>query len=157
MSFISSAAPSAPSSIFEMARATAAASPRLTRSPRLLVTVGIKNQKRISHAAAQRRSERQLNRIFRCAVAPLREKCLSNLSQQLARDDDPLDLRSSFSDRAELRVAPVFLRRVIFRVTIPAVYLDRLLANFHTHLRRIQLRHRRLFRRLLACILHPRR
>src|SRR6185503_1738977 len=107
MSFINAAAPSAPSSIFEIARATAAASPLLTRSLRLFVGEGIL--------------------CFLCLL-------WLKGSQDLTGDDDALDLGGPFSDRAELRVAPVFLRRIVFRVPVPAVDLDRLLANLHTHL-----------------------
>src|SRR5438132_5900520 len=79
----------------------------------------------------------------------------SSLPQYLARYDDALYLRSSFADRAKLRVAPVFLRRVIFRVAIAAMNLDRFLANAHAYLRSEELGHRRFFGCLLALVLHP--
>src|ERR1700752_1180598 len=79
-----------------------------------------------------------------------------HLSQHFTRDDDSLNLGGPFSDRAQLRVAPVLLGWIVFRVTIPAVDLDRFFANMNAHFGCKELGHRRFFRRLLALILHPR-
>src|SRR5215213_11131633 len=100
-----------------MARATAAASPLLTRSLRLLVPITIENPNSLDalfpgsagvSPALPRRTPRS-NRAGETPALPgksasqLRASAL-NLSQNFASDDDPLNLRRPFSDRAELRI-----------------------------------------------------
>src|SRR6185503_14645801 len=58
----------------------------------------------------------------------IREIC-GSLSNNQLRNGLQLHVRRAFVNRAYLRVAPVFLNRIVFNVSIAAVQLDR----FRTH------------------------
>src|ERR687884_1007279 len=74
-------------------------------------------------------------------------------SEYLSRDDDALNLAGALADGAELRIAPVLFRRVIFDVAIAAVYLHGLLRYANGDFAGVELGHRGLFRRRLAGVL----
>src|ERR1700754_3422444 len=99
-----------------MARATAAASPLLTRSLRLLL------------ATKRHKSHKRINQNSFCAFCAF---LWLHLSQHFTSDDYPLNLRRPFANRAQLRVAPVFLRWIVFGVPVSAVHLDRFFANMN--------------------------
>jgi hypothetical protein len=60
---------------------------------------------------------------------------LKGLLQNFPSNDNALNLRSTFTNRAELRVAPVFFSRVVFRVTVATMYLNGVLANLDANFR----------------------
>src|SRR5262245_49027629 len=77
--------------------------------------------------------------------------------QQLARDDQPLNLARAFADRAQLDVAEVFFRRVVLHESIAAVDLDALLGRAYRDLARVELGDRRLGRSSCGlAVAHPR-
>src|ERR1700756_3192578 len=76
------------------------------------------------------------------------------LAQNLAGDDDALDLARALADGAELDVAVELFDWIILDETIAAVELYRIVANPYGNLARHQLGHRRLERSLLSRILH---
>ena len=74
----------------------------------------------------------------------------------MGRDDIALYLICSFIYLRNLRVAHIFLYRVISHITITAEYLYRVYCHFHRDIRGKHLRHRGLFcDRLSAGIDHP--
>src|SRR6187399_731937 len=76
--------------------------------------------------------------------------------QELARDDQPLNLARPLADRGQLHVAEVFLGRVVLDEAVAAVNLDAVVGDLDRDLAGIQLRHRRLERRLAAELLEIR-
>lgn len=56
--------------------------------------------------------------------------------QKLTRNDEPLNLASAFTNRAQLYVAIELLDRIIFDESIAAVNLQGLIGHLHGHLRR---------------------
>src|ERR1700740_3197999 len=73
-----------------------------------------------------------------------------SLTQQLPRNDHPLDLAGAFADRAELDVAVVFLRGEVLDEAVAPEDLHAALRRAHRDLGGIQLRHRRRLRDALA-------
>src|SRR5688572_10498685 len=77
-------------------------------------------------------------------------------AHEVTRDDDALDLARALADRAQLRVAPHALDRILAAVPVAAVDLDRVVGDAHRDLGGMELRHRgrgaeRLARILQAC------
>lgn len=64
---------------------------------------------------------------------PLRS--IAGLFQQIARDDESLDLVRAFIDLRDLCVTQHALSRVLFHVPIPAQDLDGVIGDFHCHIR----------------------
>src|SRR5260370_31375101 len=58
-----------------------------------------------------------------------------------SRDDEPLDLAGAFEERVDLGVAVPLLDREVPDIAVAAADLDRLLADLHRDLARLQLRH----------------
>src|SRR5438105_14313674 len=75
----------------------------------------------------------------------------------MARDNNSLDLRRSLSDLADLGVPHHALDRIVLRVAVAAVYLDRLDGGAHRQLGTEQLGHRRLFREWATILSQPSR
>src|SRR5689334_19345008 len=83
-------------------------------------------------------------------------KICGSLSNNQFRDRLELHVRGAFVNRADLRVAPVFLDRIVFDVSVTAVQLDRLRAHALRHARRVKLCHRRFFDEIYSRIFHAR-
>src|SRR4029079_14105456 len=84
-------------------------------------------------AKAQRNAKKQRNRRL-CAFASLREEpsfvlFCGSLSDDEFSDRLQLHVRRAFINRTDLRIAPVFLDRIILHVTITTVELNRFRAD----------------------------
>src|SRR5580658_9219243 len=75
--------------------------------------------------------------------------------QELACDDQALDLAGAFAYSAELDVAIELFDRIILGETVAAVDLHRLVGGAHRDLRSKQLGHGRLLGDALPVVLHP--
>src|SRR5215211_6733832 len=75
--------------------------------------------------------------------------------EDLARDDQPLDLRGALVDLEELRVTHELLDRVLLDVAVAAEDLDRVRGHLHRRVRGETLRERRLECRALALVEEP--
>src|SRR5437588_4060680 len=114
------------------ARASVSASARPSpRDPP--VTSATRPERSISIATARAYSARRLRVVAR--------------QEDLARDDEPLDLRGPFVDLEPLGVAHQLLDRIFLDVAVPAEDLDRVRRDLHRSVRGEALRERRLERR----------
>src|SRR5262245_13428069 len=80
---------------------------------------------------------------------------LSCCSQDLARNNNSLDLGSAFANGAELGVAPVFFSWVVFGVTVAPMDLNSFFTNLNAYFGSKEFCHRRLFCRSPSLILEP--
>src|SRR3990170_2420329 len=80
-----------------------------------------------------------------------------SLVEELARNDEALDLARAFADRQELDVAEVFLGRIVLHEPVTPVNLHAVVRGLDGDLAGEQLGHRRLARHTLAAILEIRR
>src|SRR5262245_26204085 len=92
-------------------------------------------------APAPRTNDR---RPIRCAVAIEPSPCPLPEPQQLAPDDEPLDLVRALINLHDFRVAHETLHRELPRIPDAAEDLDRVGRDLHRRVRREALRHRRL-------------
>src|SRR5436189_4912713 len=76
-------------------------------------------------------------------------------TQQLSRNDNPLDFARSFTDFADLSVPHHPFNGVLGGISVSAVELDRLGGSAHAELGRVQLSHCRFLLKGVAVLLEP--
>src|SRR5882672_3219443 len=139
------------SSMREIARAMARGSPASTRSASIELTNGLSQQSTQNPLKPQNRFSQRVLRVLRWM------SCLGSSRQELARNDQPLDLARPFADGRQLHVAEVFLGRIVLHEAVAAVDLDAVVGHLDRDFARVQLRHRRLERRAPAALFQIRR
>src|SRR5687767_3657134 len=85
----------------------------------------------------------------------MRTASTADLFQEVARNDETLDLTRSLSDLADLRVAEHALDGILLGIPVAAVDLDRLDRGPHGQLRTEQLRHRGRLAERLTTLCEP--
>src|SRR6185295_5480145 len=85
--------------------------------------------------------------------APVRPVLASRTRQELAGDDEALNLARPLADGRELHVAEILFGRVVLDEAVTAVDLHAVVGDADGDLAGVQLRHRRLQRRPPAALL----
>src|SRR5579872_6019045 len=101
-------------------------------------------------------SSRIVSRMASCSGVSSKSIAV-RLAEQLARDDDTLDLVRAFIDLEGLCVAHVALERAACNSPRLARQLERVKGDLHRGIRAVELRHRRLLRERPAQPAQPRR